>query len=297
MLLLADVHTTQLRDPTSSLDELNCTCAVGATGVKWHYRDRAPAGLAAPWPVTAGRVRAEVREPDGDADVIGGTNLPQVAEAIGRVWRVPMIVVDDGSFDDAWDLAGDPDVFVALGIQYTVLDGTPYDAGGAFLGAHATGFARASLAACDFTDPLADGRRPGIPNGVQRMGRTLLKSAAAALEVNRKTGKRAGWGRAWYAWVRALPAVTPPNSGGDRMFNVGPIVTERDAILAGAPGDPVILYRDAALTVRHSAVAAPVALGFLGSTAEAHVVVNAGWTNYVRRSDVSRIIANRRTYE
>lgn len=286
-------HTTQFNDPTTGLDALNCTCAIGATCVRWHYRDQRPEGaLGSLWPPFGGMVRALVREDDGSADVAGGTNYVQVADAIKRGWGVPMDVVNNGAFDEAWELAQDPEVFVALAIQYEVLDGTWHDAGGAFLGAHAVGFANAGASVCDFTDPLADGRRPGIPIGVQRMRRETLKLAASQLVVNR-SGARAGFGRAWFAIVRAKPLPPLISDLEDVMFNVGPIVTERDAVLKKG----AVLYEDSALLERRSAVSKETPLGFVGSTATAHVVVNAGNTNYVRREDVARIVANRRTFQ
>jgi len=84
-----------------------------------------------------------------------------------------------------------------------------------------------------------------------------------------------------------------PESAEDVMYNVGPLTTHRDAIVKACSE----LYSDSSLTLRHSAVGADTALGFLGSTAEAHVVVNAGNTNYVRREDVLDIVPNDRTYE
>ena len=86
-------------------------------------------------------------------------------------------------------------------------------------------------------------------------------------------------------------AVAP--SAEDVMFNVGPTTTHRDAIVKGCAE----LYSDSALQVRHSSTTGDTALGFLGSTAEAHVVVNAGNTNYVRREDVLDIVPNDRTHE
>jgi len=85
----------------------------------------------------------------------------------------------------------------------------------------------------------------------------------------------------------------PPAVAEDVMFNVGPTTTHRDAIVKGCAE----LYSDSALQVRHSSTTGDTALGFLGSTAEAHVVVNAGNTNYVRREDVLDIVPNDRTHE
>ena len=75
------------------------------------------------------------------------------------------------------------------------------------------------------------------------------------------------------------------------MFNVAPMTTHRDCIVANCS----ILYTDSALTTRYSSASGDTALGFVGATADAYIVVNAGNTNYVRREDVLDIVANDRT--
>jgi hypothetical protein len=79
----------------------------------------------------------------------------------------------------------------------------------------------------------------------------------------------------------------------DVMFNVAPMTTHRDAIVANCS----ILYTDSGLTTRYSSASGDTALGFVGATADAYIVVNAGNTNYVRREDVLDIVPNDRTYE
>lgn len=82
--------------------------------------------------------------------------------------------------------------------------------------------------------------------------------------------------------------------GDDPMFNVGPITTHRDAVLKAG----TVLFEDSGLKRRHSRVEEATPLGFAGSKGTtAHVVINAGYTNYVRRSDVSEIVANEREFE
>jgi hypothetical protein len=78
----------------------------------------------------------------------------------------------------------------------------------------------------------------------------------------------------------------------DVMFNVAPVTTHRDAVVRNG----AILYRDSELTERYSAVGEDTALGFLGSTNTAHVVVNSGNTNYVLREDVLAIVPAERTF-
>ncbi len=93
-------------------------------------------------------------------------------------------------------------------------------------------------------------------------------------------------------YARSMPH-PPSSSGDDFMFNVAPLTTHRDAIVR----EGAVLYSDSALSVRYSATSSEVALGFLGSTNEAHVVINGGFTNYVNRSDVLRIVGADRTFE
>lgn len=89
------------------------------------------------------------------------------------------------------------------------------------------------------------------------------------------------------------PEPDPTVEGDDEMFNVAPATTHRDAVLKAG----TVLYRDAKLTRRYSRVDEETPLGFAGSGKAFHVVVNGGNTNYVKRSDVARIVPNERTYE
>jgi len=84
----------------------------------------------------------------------------------------------------------------------------------------------------------------------------------------------------------------PAPVGEDVMYNVAPLTTHRDAVVRGG----AVLYADSAMTKRHSVTSGDTPLGFAGSTSEAHVVVNAGNTNYVHRNDVLRIVNNDRTF-
>lgn len=88
------------------------------------------------------------------------------------------------------------------------------------------------------------------------------------------------------------PEPDPTLEGEDEMFNIAPATTHRDVVLK--PG--TVLYRDSKLTRRHSRVDKETPLGFAGSGKAFHAVINAGNTNYVRRDDVVRIVANERTY-
>ena len=80
----------------------------------------------------------------------------------------------------------------------------------------------------------------------------------------------------------------------DVLFNVGPVTTHRDALLKAC----AILYRDSELTERYSVVPnIDSPFGFVGSTNKAHIIVNAGNTNYVNRDDVLDIYAHDRVFE
>jgi hypothetical protein len=79
----------------------------------------------------------------------------------------------------------------------------------------------------------------------------------------------------------------------DVMFNVGPITTHRDCVCK----DGAVLYSDAGLSKRYSVCSGETTLGFVGSTNTAHIVVNAGYTNFIRREDVSSIVPFARDFE
>jgi hypothetical protein len=292
---LADVFVPQLADPSTSLDAFNCTCAAGASGCRWHWNNERPTpDPILVWPPLGGHVRALCREPSGRPDTEGGTNLYQIADAIQQGWGAVGKVWTGALFDDGWDMGREPDVLIIWQFSYAALQGTRYACSRTFRGGHAASSANHNEYACDFADPLADGRYTGCPKGVQRMPRSLLRQGCGELVIDPRTGRRRGAGRANFLVIRAMPPIeSPPVDEGDLMFNVAPSATFRDAILK----EGTVLYRDAALTVRHSAVQNRTPLGFLGSTTTAHVVVNSGRTNYVRREDVERVVVNERHYE
>lgn len=79
----------------------------------------------------------------------------------------------------------------------------------------------------------------------------------------------------------------------DVMFNVAPTTTHRDCVCK----DGAVLYSDAGLSKRYSVCSGETNLGFIGATNTAYVVINAGYTNYIRREDVSAIVPFARDYE
>lgn len=80
----------------------------------------------------------------------------------------------------------------------------------------------------------------------------------------------------------------------DVLFNVAPMTTHRDALVRAC----AILYKDSDLLERHSIVAnTDTPFGFVGSTNIAHIIVNAGNTNYVNRDDVLDIFPYDREFD
>ena len=205
MVTLADVHTNQLDDPTTGLDGLNCTCAAGAAAIKWRWRNTRPTpDPELIWPPRGGDVRHFCRNEDGSLDTEGGTNLVQVQLAMQRGWGAALAVLTNAPFDMAWDYAREPDVLVIWQIQYSVLHGTRWACSETFMGAHACAGNAADDDSIHWSDPLADGRRPGIPRGVQTLPRHILREACGKLVVDPRTGRRRGLGRANFAITRLI---------------------------------------------------------------------------------------------
>lgn len=104
--------------------------------------------------------------------------------------------------------------------------------------------------------------------------------------------KRALWGDGNHSTTITKWKVAA--KGEDVMFNVAPMTTHRDALVkAGA-----VLYEDSGLSLRYSAIGdTDKAFGFVGSTNVAHIIINAGNTNYVERDDVLDIYPNDRTFD
>ena len=90
-----------------------------------------------------------------------------------------------------------------------------------------------------------------------------------------------------------LPEADVVTGSDDVMFNVAPMTTHRDLVVM----DGTILYSDSALTKRHSVATGDTLMAFAGSVGEAYVVINSGYTNYIRRDSICTIVANDRTFE
>jgi hypothetical protein len=144
---------------------------------------------------TTAQVRACTLNADGSLDILGGTRASQNIDAAQRCWGVVL----DGrvmEFEEAWRLGQRVDYALSFSISYAVVSGTPYDGSPGFRGYH-----QVILSGGRVYDPLADGRRAGIPKGPQRWPKDLLRRAA---------GKYAsvGLGRAAVV-VATEPAIKP----------------------------------------------------------------------------------------
>jgi hypothetical protein len=174
----------------------NCNCACGAMCVSLET-----AGTKRP---SGSEFRANIRNPGGAPDRAGGTNPSQIVETARRAYGV---ILDQRSmpFDDAWSLGASADKAVSLSISYAPIAPTQYDGSPGFTGNH-----QVLLSGGMIYDPLADGRRRGIPKGPQRWPKALLRNACGRLNVaGPGTPYRAlGQGRA-LAIVARAPAVKP----------------------------------------------------------------------------------------
>lgn len=166
---------------------LNCNCACGAMLVALET-----GGQKHP---TGSEFRSHVRNDNNTPDVAGGTHPSQIVECAKRVYGVTL---DQRvmPFEDAWKLGARTDVAVSMSISYAVISGTRFDASPGF-----TGFHQVVLSGGKVADPLADGRRPGIPTGPEPWPKDLLRRAAGKYS-------QAGVGRAAVILGYA-PAVKP----------------------------------------------------------------------------------------
>lgn len=180
----------------SPLAGLNCGASSGAMLVGLET-----AGTKRP---SGGEFRAQMRNPDGTPDRRGGTNPSQVVETARRAYGV---VLDQRTmqFEEVWSLGASADVAVQLAISYAPIAPTRYDGSPGFTGNHAV-----VLSGGMIYDPLADGRRHGIPKGPQKWPKALVRLACGRLNIATPgTPYRAyGQGRALAVVARA-PAKKP----------------------------------------------------------------------------------------
>ena len=121
---------------------------------------------------SGGDVRACTKNADGSPDVLGGTRPSQNVDAAKRCWGVDLDyrLMD---FEQAWTLSNRTDTAISISISYAVISGTPFDGSPGFRGLHQIVRSGGLV-----SDPLADGRRPGIPKGPRAWPKELLKRAA-----------------------------------------------------------------------------------------------------------------------
>ena len=144
---------------------------------------------------SGGDVRFCTLNADGSRDVTGGTTPSQNVDAAKRCWGV---VLGERlmAFEDVWRQGARTDIAFSVSISYAVVSGTAFDGSPGFRGYHQVVYSGGYV-----HDPLADGRRPGIPNGPQKWPKDLLRRAA---------GKFASVGEGRAAVIVAhAPAVKP----------------------------------------------------------------------------------------
>jgi len=153
----------------SALASKNCFAAEGAMLVATET-----AGQKHP---TAAEFRLNVRNLDANGkpttpDLSGGGRPAQIVETAQRAYGVTLDL-RIMPFEDAWSLSNRSDVMLGFSISYAPVSGGPYDASPGFTGLH--GICRSGGLVYD---PLADGRRAGIPKGPQKWPKALLRRAA-----------------------------------------------------------------------------------------------------------------------
>ncbi len=162
----------------------NCFAAAGAALVALET-----AGAKHP---TGSQFRANVMELNSAGkpvrkDVTRGGRPSQIVETARRAYGVTLdLSVMD--FDAAWELGQRADVAVEFSISYAPVRTTRFDGSPGFRGLHAV-----VLSGGKVYDPLADGRRAGIPTGPNTWPKDLLRrasdgyAAAVGLRARRAT--------------------------------------------------------------------------------------------------------------
>jgi len=236
----------------------NCTMSAGADVLAYQTR-----GELTLW---GGNLR------HAQSDLEGGTSLEDLRDAWARYGETLEIRTGAG-----WSAVVDAH---EQGRAIVISGSGEVPGVGSFTGGHASAIGPETRS-CDgawlFGDPLATDWQWIAPSAIRAWAEDFDPRVSFALS--------------------ALPPEEPPASSDssseeDVMYNVAPLTTHRDAIVR----DGAVLYADAALQRRHSVATGDTALGFAGSGGVFHVVVNAGYTNYVRREDVREIVASDREY-
>jgi hypothetical protein len=265
------------RDATSAYD---CAATAGAMAGDADSRGQ--------YVFTHSQVRAGTNEPRPKAGSPGLT-IHQVADSLQRLTHGE-VVLDVYAIGSPWDAVPDAlqqGKWAVLAIWRKVLVDAGWGGSSPFPGGHGViyGYDQ-NIQEWLLGDPLTPRWLYVPPSVVKRACRELLI----------RIGAGAGYNGAYYGFTRDVYTEdeTAPPEGVDRMFNIGPVNTHRDALVKKG----AILYADSALTDRHSVVddKKDTPFGFNGSGSAFHVIVNAGNTNYVKRSDVIRIYPHEREF-
>lgn len=203
---------------------------------------------------TAAQVRGCTLNADGSLDVLGGTRASQNIDAAQRCWGVVL----DGrvmDFEETWRLGQRVDYAISFSISYAVVSGTQFDGSPGFRGYH-----QVILSGGKVYDPLADGRRPGIPAGPQRWPKDLLRRAAGRYAA-------IGLGRAAVV-VASEPAIKPRRYS--VLFEPGAIFVYADSGLKWTRD------QDAGVSKRTSAPSSPPFNVAWGSGRKRLVTIMAG---------------------
>lgn len=159
----------------------NCTPASSCMAAIRHYRGANPAGTA-PWYPYPSWVRAVM------GDTSGGTNLGQNSSIFYYKYAISFTVKYKQAWSEfkTWIRAGRGAVLQGA---YDVVLPTVFDASGSFTGNHAV-YVNAARYNTTYSrwefyvgDPLADGRRTGIPKGYKWWPESLLRAFAGRLVV------------------------------------------------------------------------------------------------------------------
>jgi len=266
------------RDATSPYD-----CAATAGGMMGDADSRGT------YVFSHAQVRASTNEPRPKAGSPGLT-IHQVADSLARLSHGE-VVIDVYAIGSPWaavPAALQAGKWAMLAIWRGVLVDAGWGGSSPFVGGHGViyGYDQDQQ---DWIlgDPLVSRWLHVPPSVVARACRQLLI----------RLGVGGGIDGAYYGFTRDVYTEDDTGApvGGDAMFNIGPINTHRDALVKKG----AVLYSDSALTQRHSHVddAKDTPFGFNGSGGSFHVIVNAGNTNYVRRSDVIRIYPYEREFD
>jgi hypothetical protein len=153
----------------------NCNCASHAMAANRYRRGRDPRNLHG-WPPTSREIRNRI-----SPNRCGGTNIEQNHAAVLYLYRTDML----SRYNIPWStfrsliISGRGAV---VPILYSVIAPTRFDASPGFIGRHSiyVNERRARDGAFLVSDPLADHRRPNIPQGPQWWPASLLRRAACA---------------------------------------------------------------------------------------------------------------------